>query len=47
MKSIPEDKGAIFIFLPPPPKVNEVMFSPLSVCLSVYRISQKVADRSG
>ena len=40
--------------LAPPPKVKEVMFSPLSVCLfvclfvclSVCRISQKVLDGS-
>ena len=37
--------------LPPPMKMKEVMFSPLSVylsvCLSVSRISQKVVDGSG
>ena len=34
------------LLLPPPPNVKEVMFSPLSVCLSVCSISQKVVDRS-
>ena len=36
-----------FFFLPPPPKVKEVMFSPPSFCLFVCRISQKVVDGSG
>jgi len=40
-------------FLPPPPKVNEVMFSPVClclfgcVCLFVCRISQKLVDGYG
>ena len=42
-----------YLLPPPPPKVKEVMFSSLSVCLIVclclfvYRISQKVMDGSG
>ena len=39
------EKGPHLNLLLPPPKMKEVMFPPISVCLSVYRISQKVVQR--
>ena len=36
----------VILFLPLPSKVNEVMFSLLSVCLFVCKISEKVVEKS-